>query len=166
MKRLYLIRHAIAFERSDRWLDDTKRPLTPKGMARMREGIVGLRELDVDFDLVITSPLVRARQTADLIVEGWRTPPALVMSDALAPGQPPAAVARELARHATRKHIGLVGHEPGLGELGGWLLGAGAPLTFKKGGVACFEVPALPLAGPAHLVWLATPKMLRALAKR
>ncbi len=163
MVRLYLIRHAIAFERDDKWPDDAKRPLTHKGIARMREVVEGLRELDVEFDLVITSPLVRAKQTADVILAGWDNAPALAVSDALVPGGTPAAVAEVLAPHTKLKNIALIGHEPSLGDLGAWLIGAKAPLAFKKGGVACIEMPTLPVVGAGQLVWLATPKMLRRL---
>jgi phosphohistidine phosphatase len=59
---LYLIRHAIAEERGDKWPDDAKRPLTLEGTARMRKAAKGLVRLGVKFDVVLTSPLVRARQ--------------------------------------------------------------------------------------------------------
>ena len=84
MRSLYLVRHAIAFERGQDWPDDTKRPLTHKGAARMREVVDGLLALGVELDLVITSPLVRAKQTADLVIAGWPGPPALVVSASLA----------------------------------------------------------------------------------
>ncbi len=165
MTTIYLIRHAIAFERDDRWPDDTKRPLTHKGTARMREVVDGLVEMNVEFDLVITSPLVRAKQTADVILAGFDEPPALAVSDALSPGGTPPAVAEVLSRHTKLKSIALVGHEPSLGDLGAWLIGAKAPLAFKKGGVACIEMPTLPVVGPGQLIWLATPKMLRRLSE-
>lgn len=164
MVTLYLVRHAIAFERDERWPDDSKRPLTHKGTARMREVVEGLRELNVGLDLVITSPLVRAKQTADVLLAGWSDPPALAVSDSLGPSGSPAAVAEVLSSHTKLKSIALVGHEPGLGDLGAWLIGAKAPLAFKKGGVACIEMPTLPVVGPGQLIWLATPRMLRGLS--
>lgn len=165
MVRLYLVRHAIACEHDGvKWPDDDKRPLTHKGTARMREVVEGLLELDVELDLVITSPLVRAKQTADLIIAGWPDAPALLVNDALAPTGTPAGVAAVLSRHSKLKDIALVGHEPNLGHLAAFLIGARAPLSFKKGGVACIEMPTLPVVGPGQLTWHATPKMLRALA--
>jgi phosphohistidine phosphatase len=167
MVRLYLVRHAIAFERDDsKWPDDDKRPLTHKGTARMRQIVDGLQEIDVDIDLVITSPLVRAKQTADLIIAGWPDAPALAVNDSLSPTGSPAGVAEVLSRHAKLKNIALVGHEPGLGHLAAFLIGARAPLSFKKGGIACIEMPTLPVVGPGQLLWHATPRMLRALSKR
>ena len=165
MVRVYLIRHAIAFERDDKWPDDSKRPLTHKGIARMREVVDGLIELGVDLDLVITSPLVRAKQTADVILAGFPDAPAVAVSEALSPSGTPAAVGDVLAHHAKLENIALVGHEPNLGEIGAWLIGAKHPLAFKKGGVACIELPTLPVAGPGQLIWLATPKMLRSLSE-
>jgi len=163
MRSLYLVRHAIAFDRGVDWPDDTKRPLTHKGAARMREVVDGLRELGVTIDVVVTSPLVRAKQTADLIIAGWPEPPAVVVSSSLAPGAAPSAIADVLSQHTQADGIALVGHEPGLGELAAWLIGARHPLVFKKGGVGRIDVPAIPLQGSGELVWMATPKMLRAL---
>lgn len=164
MTTLYLVRHAIAFERGPRWPDDAKRPLTPKGSARMREAVAGLRALGAALDVVITSPLVRAKQTADLIIAGWPDAPALVVNGHLAPGGKAAALIDDLGAYAKSKGIALVGHEPDLGELAARLIGAKKPLVFKKGGVASIEVASLPLIDAGALVWLATPKMLRALA--
>ena len=164
MVRLYLVRHAIAFERdSDKWADDAKRPLTHKGIARMREVVDGLLELNVALDLVVTSPFVRAKQTAEVIIAGMPDPPELVVSESMSPSGSPAAVAELLSRHTKLESIALVGHEPSLGELGAWLTGAKNPLAFKKGGVACVEMPTLPIVGPGQLIWLATPRMLRSL---
>jgi phosphohistidine phosphatase len=162
---IYLVRHAIAAERGRQWPDDAKRPLTHKGAARMRQIVMGLRALGVEFDLVLTSPLVRARQTAELLIAGVRSKPALEVTDALAPGEPPVKVAATLAKHAGRCSIALVGHEPGLGELAAWLVGANKPFAMKKGGVCRIEVTALPPARQGQVLWHATPKMLRALAK-
>ena len=67
---LYLVRHGIAAERGDDWPDDTKRPLTERGVSRFKESVGGLKELDGIIDEIFTSPLVRARQTADLLAAG------------------------------------------------------------------------------------------------
>ena len=165
MHSLYLVRHAIAFERGQDWPDDAKRPLTHKGAARMREIVDGLLELGVELDLVITSPLVRAKQTADLIIAGWTEAPGLVVSPALSPGAAASGLTDVLSQQTEAAGIALVGHEPGLGELGAWLIGARHPLMFKKGGVARIDVPAMPLGGSGVLVWMATPKMLRQLSQ-
>lgn len=163
---MYLVRHGIAFERGQDWPDDARRPLTHKGAARMREVVDGLLALGVELDLVITSPLVRAKQTADLLIAGWPVAPALVVSPSLAPGAPPTSVTDVLSQHTQSSGVALVGHEPELGEFGAWLIGARHPLQFKKGGVARIDVPMLPLGGSGELIWMATPKMLRAMQKQ
>jgi phosphohistidine phosphatase len=158
---IYIVRHAIAGERGPEWPDDTKRPLTPKGVTRMRQQVEGLRALDVEIDVVFTSPLVRAHETAKILTAGLRPTPKLKLLDTLAPGHTPADVAESLVDLDDCDAIALVGHEPGLGELAAWLIGARQPLPFKKGGVARIEVPDLPPGRTGQLVWLATPKMLR-----
>jgi len=163
-RALYLVRHAIAAERGPAWPDDAKRPLTHKGIARMREIARGLRALDVTIDHVATSPLVRAKQTAEILVECLKPAPALAVMPALAPGVTPAEVGAALAQIKRAQTIALVGHEPGIGELAAWLVGARAPLPFKKGGVCRIDLPHVPPAGAGQLIWLATPRMLRALA--
>lgn len=163
---LYLVRHALAVERGDDWPDDTKRPLTKKGVARMREVTDGLAALDVELDVIITSPLVRARETAELLAAGWLSRPVMGVSTALAPGLQPAAVADMLSRHPKANGIALVGHEPGLGEFAAWLIGAAHPLLLKKGGVIRIDVPTIPpVPGSGHLAWAATPKMLRNISR-
>jgi phosphohistidine phosphatase len=161
---LYLVRHAIAAERGPKWPDDAKRPLTHKGAARMRQVVRGLRALGVEVDLVLTSPLVRARQTAEILVDGLGSAPRLEVTAALAPDEVPAAVAAVLGRHASASRIALVGHEPAIGALAAWLIGAREPVLFKKGGVCRIDVPTLPPGRNGQLVWHAAPKMLRALA--
>src|SRR5262245_29406443 len=123
-RSLYLVRHAIAAERGDKWPDDSKRPLTHKGIARMRFGIRGLDALGVDIDLVMTSPLLRAVQTAEIVVRGLRSNPTMIKTAALAPGGSPSGVAEALASHSKSRGIAVVGHEPELGELAAWFISA------------------------------------------
>ena len=160
-RTLYLVRHAIAADRGPAWPDDAKRPLTHKGIARFREVVGGLRALDVKVDLVVTSPLLRAAQTAQLLVDGLAPAPTLNIAVALSPGVPPARVAEALVAFPRSRTLAIVGHEPGLGELAAWLIGAGAPLPFKKGGVCRIDVAAASWRGAGHLQWFATPRMLR-----
>ncbi len=138
---LYLVRHAIAAERGDDWPDDDKRPLTEKGVVRFKEGLAGLNWLDVVLDEIFSSPLVRAKQTADLLAAGISGKAAgEAASDALAPGHSPAQVMEQLAKTAKRRRIALVGHEPDLGELAAHLIGAKRSLEFRKGGVCRIDL--------------------------
>jgi len=166
-RSVYLIRHARAAERGDKWPDDAERPLTHEGAARMRQIVRGLAAQSVDIDVVITSPLVRALATAELVVRGTTPRPELVTSGVLAPGGAPPRVAEFLGHQGKARGVALVGHEPDLGELAAWLVGARYPLRFKKGGVCRIDVPDWPpVARQGVLVWFATPKMLRGLGNR
>jgi phosphohistidine phosphatase len=162
---LYLIRHGIAEERGDAWPDDTKRPLTDQGMSRLRRSARGLVRVDVAIDVILTSPLVRTRQTAEIVASALSPRPAIVNVDSLAPGGAPSALAAELEKHARRPHILLVGHEPGIGELAAWLVGMRHPIEFKKGAVCRIDVDSFPPRGAGNLRWFMTPKILRSLRK-
>ena len=162
---LYLIRHGLSAERGEAWPDDAKRPLTGKGLSRLRREARALEKFGVSFDQIVTSPLVRARQTAEVFADGLSSHPATAHSDALAPGGTPAQVIQELGKFSRRKRIALVGHEPNIGELAARLLGARGAFDFKKGSICCIEVTALPPTSPGTLLWLATPKMLRLMGK-
>ena len=161
---LYLVRHAIAAERGEEWPDDTKRPLTEHGISRFREGAKGLRALDVKIDEIFSSPLVRAKQTAELLAATLDPKPTLKPLDALAPGHTAAAAMTQLARLAKRRRIALVGHEPDLGELAAYLLGTQRPLLFKKGGICRIDVQGLTSKRAGSLIWFLPPKVLRKLA--
>jgi phosphohistidine phosphatase len=161
---VYLVRHAIAEERGADWPDDAKRPLTRKGLQRMRAAVEGFARLDPAVALVLTSPLVRARQTAELLIDGLSPKPALDALPALSPGEAPRRVAEALGKYVGRQAIALVGHEPSLGELAAWLIGAPSSPPFKKGGICRIDVPRLPPDRDGRLIWFATPRMLRALA--
>ena len=82
---LYLIRHGLAEDRGEAWPDDSKRPLTEDGMSRLRKQARGLARLGVTLDIVLTSPLVRARQTAEIVAAGLDPRPSLATIDSLAP---------------------------------------------------------------------------------
>ena len=125
---LYLIRHGVAADRGSDYPDDSKRPLTSDGISRLRKSAKALAELDVDFDQIIASPLVRTKQTADIFAQALPSNPSVVLSDSLAPAGTPSAVFQELGKHMRRARIALVGHEPNLGELAARLIGARTPI--------------------------------------
>lgn len=162
---LYLIRHGLAEERGDAWPDDAKRPLTEDGMSRLRKAARGLVRLGVAFDVVMTSPYVRARQTAEIFAAAMDPKPHLTNADSLTPDGSYAAVVGEIGKHGRRGRIALVGHEPSIGELAARLIGSRHPIPFKKGAVCCIEVDSLPPAGPGDLLWFLTPKILRTIRR-
>jgi len=161
---LYLIRHGVAAERGSDYPDDSKRPLTSDGISRLRKEAKALAELDVDFDQVIASPLVRTKQTADIFAQSLPSHPTVVLSDALAPAGTPSAVFQELGKHMRRARIALVGHEPNLGELAARLIGARTPIEFKKGAICRIDFEVFPPKGTGVLRWFVTPKILRRLS--
>ena len=158
---LYLIRHGLAAERGENYPDDTKRPLTSDGMQKLRKEAKALLALDINFDVILTSPLVRTRQTAEIIAAAFKSPPPIVNLPALAPGGSHSAIVEELAKQQRRHRLALVGHEPGIGEFAGRLIGLRRPLEFKKGAICRIDVTALPPTGPGRLRWLLTPRILR-----
>jgi phosphohistidine phosphatase len=163
IRTLYLVRHAIAEERGPKWPDDAERPLTADGAARMRRAVKGLESLAEPIALVLTSPLVRALQTAEILSRGLGTKPDVIVAPELAPGSSPARVVAALAASRKPTSLALVGHEPDLGALAAWLIGARAPVEFKKGGACRIDTTDWPATRDSHLVWMATPKMLRRL---
>src|SRR4030081_1755466 len=108
---VYLIRHGLAEERGDAWPDDAKRPLTDEGMTRMRRSVRGLARLGVTLDTVLTSPLVRARQPAEIVPTALSPRPSLVTVESLAPAGIFGDLIADLEKHAKKTRIALVGHE-------------------------------------------------------
>jgi phosphohistidine phosphatase len=162
---LYLIRHGLAEERGNAWPDDGKRPLTEEGMTSMRKEARGLARLGVVLDVVLSSPLVRARQTAEIVAGGLEPRPPIVNVESLTPDGSYAAVVADLEKHARKRRIALVGHEPAIGELAARLIGSRHSFEFKKGAVCRIDVEALPPSGPGNLRWLLPPKVLKAVRK-
>ena len=162
--QLYVIRHGVAAERGDAWPDDSERPLTSNGAARLRRAGRSLASLGVVFDLILTSPLVRALQTAEILADAQENRPPIAVLDALSPGGAHAGVLAELEKHARKaRKIAIVGHAPGIGELAARLISARRPLALKKGAIARIDVAALPTTEPGILRWLLPPKLLRAI---
>ena len=161
--QLYLVRHAIAAERGGEWADDSQRPLTARGKARFKDAVKGLRWLADGFDYVFTSPLVRAKQTAEVLAEAVTAKGRVDTLASLAPGHAPPAVLAALAKAAKPGGIVLVGHQPELGELAAHLIGCGHALEFKKGGVCRIDIERLSSPGAGRLVWFLGPRALRRL---
>jgi phosphohistidine phosphatase len=130
------------------------------GVSRFRDVVEGLTWFGVGLDEIYSSPLVRARQTAELLSSGIEGKPAVRTLDELSPGHEPASVLAELAKRVKRRRIALVGHEPDLGELAAALIGAQRTLAFRKGGVCRIDVERLG-SSTGSLIWFLPPKVLR-----
>src|SRR5919106_6008869 len=96
---LYLIRHGVAAERGENYPDDTKRPLTNEGVQKLRKEAKALLALDIGFDVILTSPLVRTRQTAEVVAAAFRNHPQIVNMASLAPGGAYTTIIEDLAKH-------------------------------------------------------------------
>lgn len=158
-----LVRHAIACPRdADRWPDDDDRPLAPDAMPRARKAAAGLRRLLQRPHRVLTSPLLRARQTAALLSEHAHWPRAILCGE-LAPGHPAEGVLAVL-RHEPGKLIAVIGHQPSLSEVLALALPGGRPEGFqmKRLGAALLTFSAAPRSGAGTLAWLVPPRILRA----
>ncbi|MFZ3200583.1 MAG: phosphohistidine phosphatase SixA [Candidatus Acidiferrales bacterium] len=161
---LYIVRHGIAVDRNDpKSPPEPERPLTAAGVQKTRAAALGLRALDVKPDAVITSPYVRAAQTAEIFAEALGFPPEKIrVSETLKPTANPAETLKEIARLKAREAM-CVGHAPQLDLMIAQLAGARGVFTeLKKAGVACLEHA----TGHARweLRWILTPKVLRKLA--
>ncbi|HEV2285359.1 MAG TPA: histidine phosphatase family protein [Steroidobacteraceae bacterium] len=161
---LLIVRHAMAFERNARrWPDDGARPLSPRGVARARKAAAGLKQLVRVPGRVLTSPLVRARQTAAILSEvaGW---PQARECPELAPGVAPEALLAAL-RRLPGSRMALIGHEPALSRLlAAALPGAvrGEVFRLRKMGAALISFAGAARPGGARLEWLVPAKLLRA----
>ena len=164
--QLFLIRHGIAEERGDAWPDDAKRPLSEDGIERFQKSARGLARLDVWIDVVLTSPLVRARQTAEIVASAFDPRPSIITIESLAPGGSYASLVADLEKHGRKTRIALVGHEPGIGELGARLIGSRHSFEFKKGAVCRIDVDEIPPVGPGDLRWFLTPKVMASIKKK
>ena len=164
-REICLVRHAIAAERGPEWPDDAARPLTERGIARFTTIVEGLAWLDVVVDAIFTSPLVRATQTAAILSAGLPDTPPITVWEALAPGHEPSVVVHALSRATRHGRVALVGHEPGLGELAGHLLGMRRALAFGKGGACRIDIERSNSRRAGELQWFLTPKVLRQLGK-
>jgi phosphohistidine phosphatase len=163
---LYLMRHGIAADPAP-GMSDADRALTPDGVRKTRRVAAGLQKLDVTPDLILSSPLRRAEETARLVAEVLTPNQAVELYPPLAGGVAPEEIVKGLRPHRGLRELLLVGHQPDLGDLASYLMtGAAslAPLPFRKAGVAAITVGSLPPRSGGALEWFLTPGQLRAIA--
>ena len=166
--RLFLMRHGPAGN-SESWQgDDRLRPLTGKGQQKVRAAADGLKRLDPGVDLLVTSPLARARQTAEIVARALHLP--MEEREALAPGFGLEQLATLLANHPDAQGMMLFGHEPDFSSIIGQLIAAPNPaqVEMKKGACCALDLPdpaEASLAGSATLLWLMTARQLALLGE-
>lgn len=168
---LYIIRHAIAEPIGKRnEFSDEKRALTEKGRQRMREAARGLRRLKVELDFILTSPLVRALETAEIVAAVLGVAKKQVRQTAnLLPGASADEVFGEIKTLAGAESVALVGHQPDLGSLISRIIrcdSVEASIQLKKGSVCAIDVTETVPTLRGELMWLLTARHLRLLAKK
>jgi len=165
--RVILIRHGPAARRdARRWPDDTRRPLTDRGIERTELAMRGLRRL-LRPGRVITSPLRRALETAEIVRRVYAMDAIVETTPLLAPGVAYHRVVELLARCKPAEVVALIGHEPDFGKLAGVLV-FGAPaatLPLKKAGVCVIDFAGRVEPGKGRLLAFLPPRALRARAR-
>jgi phosphohistidine phosphatase len=162
--RLLIVRHARAVPRGTRGVSDDERPLTKEGAAEFGRCARGLARVIEPPDVFLTSPLPRARRTAEIARAAWESRGPVVEEPALADAAL-AGVLRRLKRHRGAETLAVFGHEPILSALLAHLVGArnAQALTFKKGGAALVETSNLSRNGAGRLLWFLPPRLLQSL---
>jgi len=158
---IYILRHGIAVERgTPGYKRDGDRPLTDEGVEKMRQIAKAMREMDLQFDVIFSSPYVRAKATADIVAETLGEN--VTLTDSLLPEADPAELIDEINDEKPQRVL-LVGHEPDLSALISTLICGkrNADIELKKGGLAKLTAETLTYGKCATLNWLLTPKQLR-----
>ena len=165
---IFLLRHGLAVERgAPGFKNDSARPLAPKGIKQLKKVSRALAEMDLEFDLILSSPFLRAQATAEMVAAGLKSKKRLKFSHGLEPEKNPLHFIRELQRlKPSPARILLVGHEPFLSRLISVLTTGESALRldFAKGGLCRLEVETLRVGKCAALAWLLTPRQMKLMA--
>lgn len=151
--KLYLVRHAEAIERSAR-MPDASRHLTTKGRLAFRKIARRVRKAGITPDVIFTSPLLRAVQTAEILAERVKCQGDVFVAEELSPGFDQGALRFLLARAADPREVAFVGHEPDLGTLAAMLLDVPGGFPLRKGAVLALEVDGTARKGSAKFLWM------------
>jgi phosphohistidine phosphatase len=155
---LYFLRHGDAGPMKDDPAEDDARQLTPAGEAELRGAAEPWRRLSVRPGVVISSPLLRARRTAELLVEGLGSEAGITLDDRLRPGATWTGLSAALADHADVERALFVGHQPDLGRAIELLTGA-TRIAMQVGSLACLEFEGQPAPATGRLNWLLDPHL-------
>src|SRR5215471_14516839 len=174
MIEVYLLRHGIAAELGEGGVfQDADRPLTEDGLARMKIIANSMRKLNLRFNLILTSPFLRARQTAETVAASLELQNRMKICEALAPGRAfagnggaNAEIFIQMGAYQFDRVL-LVGHQPDMSELASFLLTGNHNLNieFKKGGLCGIQVASIPPRGPGLLRMLLAPRHMRGMGK-
>jgi phosphohistidine phosphatase len=157
---LYFLRHGKAGQGDPSDPTDDARELTDTGVTELKAASAVWRRLNLRPDVILSSPLPRARQTAELFAAGIHSSHPPVVDDRLRPGADWADMAQALAAHRDARRVMFVGHEPDQSSAISLLTGARS-VRLRKAGLACIEFPGIPEPGAGELAWLLDPDLYR-----
>ena len=164
---IYLLRHGDAVE-PNMWgmKPDAERPLTEDGISKLEKAALGMERMGLAFDRIISSPYVRANETARIVAKGLDHSDKIELCDALCPDATYADFVKIVSKLVSKKSVLFVGHQPSIGGFLSRLIGGakGASLEFKKGALARVDVADGSAALSGELKWFLTQKHLRSIA--
>ena len=165
---LVFLRHGLAVDKEEWKGKDEDRPLTAEGVDKTKEVVRGLRALKVCPDVILSSPLLRARETAEIAKKGLSSDAKVELADELTPSAAPDRLIARLADLAEKPVVLCVGHEPHLSTTISAMVSGKTAASFevKKAGACCIRFTGIPKAGAGTLLWLLPPKVLRLIAAR
>ena len=155
---LFFLRHGLAGQRTEWHGSDFDRPLTEDGKKRMLREAAAIKKLKPSVEVIITSPLVRAYQTAEIVAKKLKLLDRLFTEELLKPGFGPDTLKELVRKYADAHALLLVGHEPDFSTTISHIIGGGR-VVCKKGGLAFVDLQQ-PLDLKGELVWLIPPKLL------
>lgn len=166
MKELYFLRHGIAVLRGTPGYPDDDRPLTEEGIAKMARAARGIARLVDGFDLIASSPLKRAHETALIVARQMKCENLVRTANALLPGCTVKSLMNFLVHAKSKDRVLVVGHEPDLGCMASTIIGApSSVIRFKKGALCCLDMDQPAPGTSGALLWHAAPKLLRMIGK-
>ena len=161
-----MLRHGDAVPRGTPGYPNDDRPLTEDGIKKLTESAKGIASLADNFDAIVSSPLVRALETAKITAESVGYGNDIDTTEYMVPGNPMRSLFNFLRDYNDKVKLLLVGHEPHLGYLASYLLGIEEhAIEFKKGGMCRIDIEGFPPKKKGKLIWHLTQKQLIALGK-
>jgi len=159
--QLFILRHAAAIPRGTEGYPNDDRPLTEDGIAKFTECAKAINIIAGGFDVIISSPLVRALHTAKILAEHTMYSKEVIVTEHILPGSPQRSLFTFLEKFNNSDKICITGHEPLLGYIASVLIGQDkSVIELKKGGICRIDIDKLPPERPGRLVWLMQPRQL------
>lgn len=162
MKHLYVIRHGLAGEPLENAEEDELRALTKKGKKELKSISKALKDLDIEFDEIITSPLIRALETAEIVHGRCGNSNELIINDLLRNGSSFETLVKYLNSLKSADSVAIVGHEPHLSSFASYCISGkkSSFINLKKGAVLLLEIDQIIKPGNSKLMWLLEPRQL------